>query len=134
MTVRHYCIAIGLACLTSGAAHAQASAPQPQVAAAGPNLPVRPKGDPRSWVPFDVLLGAAKGQAVAATQYDMIVDAEGRVTDCLVAVSAGNSRVEATVCAQFRSKVRFLPATDAAARAIPGKYRFKLGAIPAGGY
>ncbi len=90
-----------------------------------------PKGNPVKWVSTDLLIDVAFGQAVGATKYDLSVDKDGRVSECTVVQSAGNSRFEGTVCSRLRGNVLFLPATDGRGQPIAGTYRHSIPAVRA---
>lgn len=94
------------------------------------NLPLRPRGDARSWAPTgpDMLAATTLG-TLAAAEYELSVGTDGRVTECRTLRSTGDAHVDRTVCARLRARGRFDPPTDAAGRVIEGRYRHTTPAL-----
>jgi len=55
---------------------------------------------------------AIRAQAQGRVSARLTVSAEGRVSDCSITASSGNSDLDATTCRIAKSRVRFTPARD----------------------
>ena len=95
----------------------RAAAPAP-VPVAAPPAPVvskaaGPKGDPSQWVttddyPSDAL--SAEAQGTTGIRWD--INAAGRVENCTVTSSSGNSSLDRAACSALTRRGRYTPALD----------------------
>src|SRR3569623_39472 len=105
--------------------------PQPPAPTQPPRPPAPPsvskaaglKGNPGQYFGSDnyppaAIRAGAQGRVVA----HLTVGTDGRVTDCQVTASSGNSDLDSTTCRIAKSRVRFTPAQDAAGNPIVSSY------------
>lgn len=59
-------------------------------------------------------------QAEGTVRFRLAISAEGRVTDCAVTESSGDSSLDEATCTILRERARYEPARDAAQRAVAG--------------
>ncbi|HTU12542.1 MAG TPA: energy transducer TonB [Allosphingosinicella sp.] len=59
-------------------------------------------------------------QAQGTVGFRLAISAEGRVTDCIVTLSSGDSSLDETTCAIIRERARYAPARDAEQRPVAG--------------
>ncbi|HEY0411746.1 MAG TPA: energy transducer TonB [Allosphingosinicella sp.] len=52
-------------------------------------------------------------------RFDLRIDTEGRVTDCLITASSGSGLLDANTCRSVMHRAHFRPARDAAGNAVP---------------
>ena len=99
----------------------RAAAPAP-VPAPGPPVISRaagPKGDPSQWVttddyPSDAL--SAEAQGTSKIRWE--INAAGRVENCVVTASSGNSSLDRAACSNITRRGRYTPAQDAAGNPV----------------
>jgi protein TonB len=65
---------------------------------------------------------AIRAEASGTTSFRLDVDAGGRVTNCTVTGSSGNSLLDSTACSLLKRRARFGPAEDASGNKIPAVY------------
>lgn len=108
----------------------------PLAAAPGPVTPPAPprvsqaaglKGNPADFFgpdayPSDALSAEASGRVIA----NLTVGTDGRVKDCQIVVSSGNSSLDRTTCAISKRSVKFTPAKDDSGAAIASTYRLPV--------
>jgi protein TonB len=85
------------------------------------------KGNPGQFFSSDnyppsAIRAGAQGRVVAR----LTVGTDGRVTDCSVTTSSGNSDLDATTCRIAKSRVRFSPAKDENGAAISSTYNLPV--------
>lgn len=84
---------------------------------------VKPKSNPGSWFSDDDYPPAARrAEAQGRVSVSLTVGASGRVTDCRVTASSGNSDLDDATCRLARSRGRFTPAKDASGNAIESTF------------
>jgi protein TonB len=64
---------------------------------------------------------ALRERAEGISEIDLEIGEDGRVTGCKIAGSSGNSALDSTACSLARRRFRFVPATDAKGRNVPGR-------------
>ena len=100
-------------------------APVPPAPVAAPPSPPRvsqaavARGNPGQYFgadayPAEAIRAEAQGRVVAR----LSISADGRVSDCSVTTSSGNSSLDTTTCRIARSRVRYSPAKDENGNAI----------------
>jgi hypothetical protein len=78
----------------------------------------RPQGDPAGWLTIrDLGLGTATASLAYTAVFRLVVDGDGRASDCTLIESAGNVDLSGA-CRVLRSRARFEPARDPAGNAI----------------
>lgn len=101
-------------------------APPPPAAPPAPPAvatPLKPRGDPGTWVTTDDYPPSALRDGVQGrTSFTLQVDGSGRVTSCTVTGSSGSSVLDETACRLLPRRARFSPAKDAAGNAIPAVF------------
>lgn len=90
------------------------------VAAKDRSRPAAPLGNPGEWFnadnyPPEAILAGAQGRTVAKIG----VDADGRLSGCIIVESSGSPVLDAATCEIARAKGRFTPARDTLGRPIP---------------
>ncbi|MBN8807778.1 MAG: energy transducer TonB [Sphingomonas sp.] len=68
--------------------------------------------------PPEAIRAGAQGRVVAR----LSIGTDGRVTDCSITSSSGNSALDSAVCRISKSRVRFTPAQDEAGNPIASSY------------
>jgi periplasmic protein TonB len=92
--------------------------PPPSVAS-----PLKPRGDPGSWLSSDDYPSSAqRDQAQGVTGFKLEVDASGKVTNCEVTSSSGNTELDAQTCKLLPRRARFSPAKDASGNGMASTY------------
>lgn len=105
--------------------------PIPPVIAAPPAPPAPPppprktvsaqssKGDLRGLITGDDYPAAAQASGVSGTNAARLsIGTDGRVTDCQVTKSAGNSSLDSALCSLLRRRAKFTPARDSNGNAV----------------
>ena len=83
----------------------------------------KPRGNPSEWLSSDDYpSGAQRENAEGVTGFRLEVDGSGRVTNCQVTSSSGNSDLDAQTCKLLPRRARFAPAKDAAGNGTPDTY------------
>ncbi|WP_374945203.1 energy transducer TonB [Sphingomonas sp.] len=81
------------------------------------------KGNPGQFFGPDAYPPAAqRAEAQGRVVASLTVGTDGRVSDCSVTTSSGNSDLDSTTCRIAKSRVRFSPAKDEAGNPISSKY------------
>lgn len=81
------------------------------------------KGNPAQFFGPDAYPPAAqRAEAQGRVVASLTVGTDGRVSDCVVTTSSGNSDLDSTTCRIARSRVRFTPAKDDAGNPMTSKY------------
>jgi protein TonB len=81
------------------------------------------KGNPAQFFGADAYPPAAqRAEAQGRVVASLTVGTDGRVSDCTVTTSSGNSDLDSTTCRIARSRVRFTPAKDDAGNPMTSKY------------
>lgn len=118
-------IALAIAALvlvpSSGAAR---MAPQP-ASSARTDTPREavPLGDPGRWIrPEDYPSSAVADEIEGAVSFQLKVDPQGRVSECVVTISSGVALLDDTACNLITQRAVFDPARDKKGRAIWGSY------------
>lgn len=99
--------------------------PAPPAAPPAPRVSQRaaPRGNPGQYFGSDnyppaAIRAGAQGRVVAS----LTIGTDGRVSDCTVTSSSGNSDLDNTTCRIARSRVRFTPARDDNGNPIASNY------------
>lgn len=99
--------------------------PEPawQAPADVPAEPV-PVSDPASWMTsIDYPPTALRARREGRTEFEAVVDPNGRVMDCRVIATSGASDLDDATCRLVRRRARFRPAFDADRQPVTGAYR-----------
>lgn len=99
--------------------------PAPPPAPPAPKLGVKasPKGNPGNWFSNDFYPPAARRAGIEGrVSIALSIDEKGRVSDCRVTSSSGNSDLDTTTCSLAKRNGRFNPAKDDAGNAIASNY------------
>ncbi|WBO22197.1 energy transducer TonB [Sphingomonas abietis] len=108
--------------------------PQAPIAPAPPPVPPAPpkpsqaspakaRGNPGDWVtPDDYPPAALRQGAQGVTGFRLDVGPDGRVTNCTVTSSSGNTDLDQTACRLLPRRARFTPAKDASGNGIATTY------------
>ena len=81
------------------------------------------KGNPAQFFGDDVYPAAAvRAEAQGRVVARLTVGTDGRVSDCSITTSTGNSDLDATTCRIAKARVRFTPAKDDAGNAMTSTY------------
>ena len=72
----------------------------------------------------DYPAGARAAGHRGATDTDLAIAADGRVSGCRVTGSSGDADLDATTCRLVLKRFRFLPARDAAGHAVAGEVQY----------
>lgn len=102
--------------------------PAPTIAPPAPPKPsqavgAKPRGNPGEWVTNDDYPPSAlRAEAQGRTSFKLDIDGGGKVTNCTVTSSSGNSDLDATACRLLPRRARFSPAKDAAGNGLPSSY------------
>jgi len=109
-------------------------APPPVITPTAPPAPPAPpapritkaqstKGDVRNLFSADDYPASAQNaEAQGTAQARLDIGADGRVTNCTIIRSAGNSALDSATCSILRRRARFTPARDSAGSAIADTY------------
>lgn len=98
------------------------SPPPPPPVSIYPSTP-RPKGSPYSWVyPEDYPQVSLLLEEEGASSFRLTVDAEGRVSACMITGSSGFSRLDELTCKLVSRRARFTPAQDRAGNVVASTY------------
>lgn len=82
-----------------------------------------PRGASRSWVTDDDYPPAALRSGAAGTVgYRLDIGADGRVTNCTVTASSGNSLLDDATCSLIKRRARFEPARDDAGNVVAATF------------
>lgn len=71
----------------------------------------------------DYPAAAIRAEAEGTTRFALAIGANGRVTDCTVTGSSGNSALDSATCRILRSRARYTPARDGSGNPISGQDR-----------
>lgn len=114
-------VILSFSMLASTGAFAQTTLAAP-AASVPPSAPVAtPIGNPADWFPASAYPDEAKAAGIQGrTEFQLQLDAKGRVTECDIAASSGSALLDSTTCALLVSNGRFKPAHDANGRDVPG--------------
>lgn len=83
-----------------------------------------PISDPASWMTsIDYPPTALRDRREGRTEFEAVVDSNGRVTDCRVIATSGASDFDDTTCRLVRRRARFRPAFGAEGKPVIGTYR-----------
>ncbi|UIJ47089.1 energy transducer TonB [Sphingomonas cannabina] len=78
-----------------------------------------PRGNPGSWFSNDDYpAGARRAGAEGRVTVSLTIGTDGKVTDCRVTSSSGNSELDATTCSLAKRRGRYKPAQDDAGNPI----------------
>ncbi|QIG80421.1 energy transducer TonB [Stakelama tenebrarum] len=66
--------------------------------------------------------GARDAGEEGTVGYVLLVDAEGKVTNCAISRPTRSWRLDTATCRILRERARFTPARDAQGRAVPGRF------------
>lgn len=78
----------------------------------------RPRGDPADWLTIrDLGLGTATASVAYTAVFRLVVDRDGRASDCTLIESAGNVDLS-SACRVLRSRARYEPARDGAGNPV----------------
>jgi TonB family protein len=103
--------------------------PAPSDGAGAPGAPgepsaARPRANLSSYFSADDYpASAARNNEQGRTAFNLDVDANGRVTACIIRESSGSAALDAATCRIIRSRARYTPARDPNGKAIPGQDR-----------
>ncbi|MBS0504814.1 MAG: TonB family protein [Proteobacteria bacterium] len=90
-------------------------------------VPPKPIGDPGQWISSsDYPAGALAKAASGSTIVELMIDTDGRISQCRVDTSSGSIELDATACALIKARGRFTPGKDASGRRIEGIYRQRV--------
>jgi TonB family protein len=101
-------------------------APAPSDGAGAPGEPstARPRANLSSYFSADDYpASAVRSNEQGRTAFILDVDANGRVTGCIIRESSGSAALDAATCRIIRSRARYTPARDANGKAIAGQDR-----------
>ncbi len=106
--------------------------PAPPAPPAPPPAPPPPRFEPKgatprnnagSWVTTnDYPRRALREGAEGVTRVSLSIGTNGRVSDCRVSGSSGNSELDAAACKNVKRRARFRPATDGDGNETTGSY------------
>jgi periplasmic protein TonB len=83
----------------------------PPPAPKGPTTSAKPRNNPGSWATdADYPSRAQRDEAQGTTGFRVTVNAEGRVSSCVVTSSSGNSELDEATCKLVTRRARFTPA------------------------
>jgi protein TonB len=101
-------------------------APPPPAAPPPPRFQAKgavPKGRPGDWANSnDYPSRALRENVEGVTRFRVSVGPDGRVTDCQVTGSSGNSELDATTCSLITRRGRFTPAMDGEGQPTTGTF------------
>ena len=101
------------------------AAPPPPPPSKRPN-PV-PRGNPGNWANTnDYPSRALQQEREGTTGFRVAVDANGRVTECVITSSSGYSDLDDATCKNITRRARFQPALDSAGNAISGSWSSRV--------
>jgi TonB family protein len=115
ITVRGLSAVGGLTFLAAPALVAAAATP------ALPDSPPQPSGNPGGWVTANDYPHTSDPYASGTTQFQLAVDALGKVTDCTITQSSGHAELDAATCQLLRERAAFVPAMHAG-KPVRGTY------------
>ena len=85
--------------------------------------PAQPLTEPSSWFsPRDYPTHAGLEGLEGTSGFQVAVESNGRVSECLITTSSGHIILDKATCAGLRRRARFVPAFDADGNAIRGYY------------
>jgi TonB family protein len=109
------------------------SAPTPRPAAPAPasseKVPheAKPLTDPGQWFrPEDYPSAAVLDKVEGAVSFELKVDPQGRVSQCVVTISSGVVSLDDTTCKLITQRALFDPARDGKGRAIWGTFKNRV--------
>ena len=110
--------------LVGQAAHGQSDPANPAPLPASQASDPKPAGNPGDWItgsdwPSDDLLKGANG----LVGFQLTVSAEGKPMACTTFQTSNRSELDYLTCALMMKRAQFVPAHDAAGRAVEGTYR-----------
>ncbi len=110
--------------ITSGIqTRSQPAVPTSPRAATDRSRPLRARGNEASWVTTDDYPSSAlREEAQGTTATRLTVGADGRVTNCEVTGSSGNSALDQAACRNLQRRARFEPALDRDGNPTTGVY------------
>lgn len=93
--------------------------------------PLKPRGNPGSWVSNDDYPAAAlRDNESGVTGFRLDVGPDGRVTNCSVTSSSGSSTLDTTACKLLMRRAKFTPAKDengnAMASSFSSRFRWEI--------
>ena len=130
-----------MAMLLTGAGEVQPVLPPPVIAVPAPPAPPGPYRPARRVVVPPVRVSpdlqtyfsrddypasALRARAQGTAGVRLTIGANGRVVDCVVALSSGNAALDAATCRILRSRARYHPALDAEAGPVVGADRGRV--------
>jgi periplasmic protein TonB len=87
----------------------------------------RPRGNESTWVTNDDYPSSAQREgAQGTTGTRLTIGADGRVTNCEVTASSGNSALDQAACRNIQRRARFTPATDGEGQPTTGTYNKRV--------
>lgn len=89
---------------------------------------VEPKGNRATWVRGSDL--PRIDQNAAVTSFDLMVNSEGKPTDCTIIVPSGTGALDNAVCRALLKRARFRPAKDAEGNTTASAYRDRIVWLP----
>ncbi len=106
--------------LSLASAPAQAISPPPN---AFPR-PAQPSNNPGTWVTMgDYPAAALRAELTGTVRFRVAVDAQGRVSDCVIVESAGAPVLDEVTCSTVLARARFTPALDHLGKPTTGTYQ-----------
>lgn len=80
-------------------------------------------GDPQTWVTTEDYPPDAAANGITGETYARLdVGADGRVTNCTVVISSGNTALDSAACRAMTARARFAPARDRQGVAVPSTF------------
>jgi protein TonB len=97
------------------------------IALAGPaTTGPSPRGDPKLWITPNDYPASEHPPRREIVGVRLDVGEDGGVKRCSIVASSGSAAFDQTACLRLRTRARFHPARDAAARPVPGQYRLRV--------
>lgn len=86
-----------------------------------------PTSDPGSWIlTSDYPTQQLEENITGTTSFSLSIDATGRVTDCQVIESSGDSMLDSKTCELVSERATFEPASNDEGTAVPGRYESRV--------
>ena len=87
------------------------------------NQPAVPRGNAGTWTTAnDYPSRALREEVEGTTGFRVTVGSNGRVTDCTITTSSGDSSLDSATCANITRRARFTPATDESGNETTGEW------------
>lgn len=83
--------------------------------------------DPAQWITTNdyPMSEVAKG-ITGISEIEMVIDRDGRVSQCMIKSSSGSDTLDATACALIKVRARFTPGRDATGKKIDYPYKRRI--------